>query len=70
MLAEDNTESETKDFISHGTASLISISTLASVPLAPEVPYEAMGLNECLHMQWWVVSQLRDMELVFVISSK
>ena len=54
--------SETADFISHSTASRMGISMLASAPLAPSVPCDALGLDECLHMQW-VASQPRCMEL-------
>lgn len=54
--------SETKAFISHSTASRMSISMLASVPLAPSVPCDTLGLDECLHMQG-VESQLRSIDL-------
>lgn len=52
--------SETKDVISHETASRMSISVSVSVPLAPQASHDAAGL--CLHM-YWVVSQLRNIEL-------
>lgn len=57
-----STESETKNFISQGAASRVHSGTQASVPLAPEVPYDARGPSDCLHKQR-VVSELRDTEL-------
>ena len=54
--------SETANFISHSTASRMGISMLASAPLAPSAPCDALGMGECLHMQL-VASQPRCMEL-------
>lgn len=54
--------SQTEAFISHSTASRMSISMLASAPLAPSVPCDTLGLGECLHMQG-VESQLRRIDL-------
>lgn len=47
--------SETKDVISHETACRMSIG-----PPSPQASHDAAGL--CLHM-YWVVSQLRNIEL-------